>query len=59
MAQRAFLDNTYQFTHKATITKISLDPAFMLLSSTIFHPQVRACGTAPTRRCVRGQQRGV
>ena len=50
MAKRAYLDNTYQFAHKATITKISLDPAFVLLSSTIFHPQVRACRLEPGRR---------
>ena len=47
MAARAYLANTYKFVHKATITKVSLDPAFLLLSSTIFHPQVP---TAPAAR---------
>ena len=28
-----------RFAHKATITKVSFEPAFLLLSSTIFHPQ--------------------
>lgn len=28
-----------RFVHKATVVRVSLDPAFLLLSSTIFHPQ--------------------
>ncbi len=28
-----------RFEHKATITRVSFEPAFLLLSSTIFHPQ--------------------
>ena len=28
-----------RFAHKATITRVSFEPAFLLLSSTIFHPQ--------------------
>ena len=38
-AERAYLLDTYQFVHKAKISKVSFDPAFILLSSTIFHPQ--------------------
>ena len=39
VAERVYLLKTYQFVHKAHITKVSYDPAFILLSSTIFHPQ--------------------